>query len=54
MELLMVMRHLFLDSVLAGDKAEIAVADRMISCDRLHAHYGISKIAKHFAVWSLI
>ena len=54
MEFLMAMRHLFLDYVLAGDKEVIPVADRTISRDRLHAHYGNSKVAKHFAVWSLI
>ena len=40
--------------MLAGDKKEIPVADRTISQDRLNAHYGNSKVAKHFAVWSLI
>ena len=49
----MAMRHLRLDSVLSGDKKEIPVADRMISRDRLNAHYGNSEVAKHFAVWSL-
>ena len=38
MEFLMAMPHLRLDSVLAGDKNEILVADRTISRDRLHAH----------------
>ena len=33
---------------------EIPVTDRTISRDRLNAHYGNSKVAKHFAVWSLI
>ena len=50
----MAMRHLRLDSVLFGDKEEVPVADRTISRDRLNAHYGNSKVTKHFAVWSLI
>ena len=50
MEYLMAMRHLRLDSVLAGDKEEIPVADRTILRNRLHAHYGNSKVAKYFAV----
>ena len=54
MEFLMAMRHLRLDSVLSGDKEEVPVADRTISRDRLNGHYGNSKVAKHFAVWSLI
>ena len=54
MEFLMAMRHLRLDSVLSGDKEEVPVADRTISRDRLNAHYGNSKVTKHFAVWSLI
>ena len=54
MDFLMALRHLRLDSVLACDKEETPVADRMISRDRLHAHYGNLKVAKHFAVWSLI
>ena len=54
MEFLMAMRHLRLDSVLSGDKEEVPVADRAISRDRLNAHYGSSKVAKYFAVWSLI
>ena len=54
MEFLVVMRHLRLDSVLSGDKEEVPVADRTISRGRLNAHYGNSKVAKHFAVWSLI
>ena len=54
MEFLMAMRHLRLDSVLDGEKEEVPVADRAISRDRLHAHYGKPKVAKHFAVWSLI
>ena len=54
MEFLMAMRHLRLDSVLSGDKEEVPVADRTISRDRLNAHYGNSKVAKYFAVWSLI
>ena len=48
------MRHLRLDYVLAVDKEEIPVADRTISRNRLHAHHGSFKVAKHFAVWSLI
>ena len=54
MELIMAMRHLRLDSVLSGDKEEFPVADKTISHDRLNEHYGNSKLAKHFAVWSLI
>ena len=54
MEFLMAMRHLRLDSVLSGDKEEVPVADRTISRDRLNAHYGNSKVAKHSAVRSLI
>ena len=54
LEFLIAMRHLRLNSVLSGDKEEIPVADRTISRDRLDAHYGNSKVAKHFAVWSLI
>ena len=54
MEFLMAMQHLHLDSVLSVDKEEIPVADRTISRDRLNAHYGNSKVAKYFAVWSLI
>ena len=54
MELLMAMRHLRLDYVLSGDKEEVPVADRTISRDRLNAHFGKSKVAKHFAVWSLL
>ena len=54
MEFLMAMRHLRLDSVLSGDKEEVPVADRTISRDRLNAHFGKLKVAKHFAVWSLI
>ena len=50
----MVMRHLRLGSGLSGDKEEIPVADRTISRDCLNAHCGDSKVAKHFAVWSLI
>ena len=50
----MAMRHIRLKSVLAGDREEIPVADRMISRDRLHAYYGNLKVATHFAVWSLI
>ena len=40
--------------MLSGDKEEVPVADRTISRDRLNAHYGNSKVAKYFAVWSLI
>ena len=40
--------------MLSGDKEEVPVADMTISRDRLNAHYGNSKVAKHFAVWSLI
>ena len=47
MEFLMAMRHLRLDYVLAGDEEEIPVADRTISRDRLHVHYGTLKVAKH-------
>ena len=54
MEFIMAMRHLRLDSMLSGDKNKISVADTTISRDRLNAHYGISKVVKHFAVWSLI
>ena len=54
MEFLMAVRHLRLDSALASDKEGIPVADRTISRDRLHAHYGNSKVAKHFVMWSLI
>ena len=50
MEILMAMRYLRLNSVLAGNKEEIPVSDRTISRDRLHGHYGNSKVAKHFAV----
>ena len=50
----MAIRHLRLDSVLSGDKEEVAVVDRTTSRDRLSAHYGNSKVAKHFAIWSLI
>ena len=50
----MVVRRLRLDSVLSGNKEEISAADRTIPRDRLNAHYGNSKVAKHFAVWSLI
>ena len=54
MEFLVAMRHLRLGSVLSGDKEEVPVADRTISRDRLNAHYGNSKVATHFAVWSLV
>ena len=46
MEFLMAIRHLRLDSVLVGDEEEIPAAHRKISGDRLHAHYGSSKVAK--------
>ena len=54
MEFLVAMRHLRLDSVLAGDEDEIPVADTTFLSDSLHAQYGNSKVAKHFAVLSLI
>ena len=54
MEFIMAMRHLRLHSVFAGDNEEIPVADRSTSRHRLHAHYGNSKVAEYFAVWSLI
>ena len=54
MEVLMAMRHLRLDSVLSGGKEKVPVTDRAISRDRLNAHYGNSRAAKHFAVWSLV
>ena len=54
MESLMAIRHLRLDSVLSGDKEEVPVTERKIPRNRLNAHYGNSKVAKHFAVWSLI
>ena len=54
MKVLMAMRHLRLDYVLAGYNEEIPVAYRTVSRDCLHAHYGNPGIAKHFAVWSLI
>ena len=54
MEVLIALRHLRLHFMLSGDKEEVPVADRTISLDRLNAHYGNSKVAKHFAVWSLI
>ena len=44
----MAMPHLRLDFVLVGDKEQIPVADRTISRDRLHAHYGSAKVATHF------
>ena len=53
-EFLTAMRHLRLPSVLSGDKEEVLVADRTISRNRLNANYGNSKVAKHFAVWSLV
>ena len=48
MEFFMAMPHLRLDFVLVGDKEQIPVADRTISRDRLHAHYGSAKVATHF------
>ena len=39
MGFLMAMRHLRLDSVLAGDKKEISVTDGTILRDRLHVHH---------------
>ena len=54
MEFLLAMRHLHLECVLSGDKEEIPVANGTLSRDRLNAHYGNSKVAKHFAGWSLI
>ena len=54
MEFLMAMRHLRLDSVLSVDKEEVSVTDRTISRDCLSTHCGSSKVATHFAVWSLI
>ena len=48
------MRHLRIDSMLAGNKKEIPVTERSISPDRLHAHYGNSNVAKHFTMCSLI
>ena len=49
-EFTMAIRHLRLDSVLAGNKEEISVADRTISRDCLPAHCGKSKVAKYFAL----
>ena len=54
MEFIKAMRQVRLDSVLSGDKEEVPVADRTISHDRLNAHYVNSKVARTFAVWSLI
>ena len=54
MEFLMAMRPFRLDAVLSGYKEEVPVADRTISRDRLNAYYSNSKVAIHFAVWSLI
>ena len=54
MEFLMAIRHLRLNPMLSGEMEEIPVADRKISRDRLNAYYGNSKVAKDFAVWSLI
>ena len=53
MEFLMAMPHLRLDSVLSVDKEEVPVTDRTISRDCLNTHCGNSKVATHFAVWSL-
>ena len=53
MDFFMAMRPPRLDSVLSGDKKEISVADRMLSRDRLNAHYGNSKVEKYSGVWSL-
>ena len=50
----MAIRHLRLDSVLSVDKEEVLVTDRTISRDCLNTHCGNSKVATHFAVWSLI
>ena len=49
----MATRHLRLDSVLYGDK-EVPVGDRTILRDSLNAHYGNSKMTKHFTIWNLI
>ena len=38
----------------SGDKEKVPVVDRTISRNRLNVHYGNSKVAKHFAFWSLI
>ena len=54
MEFIMAIRHLRPNLMLSGDKEKIPVADRKISRDRLNTHYGNSKVAKYFAVWSLI
>ena len=54
MKFLMAMRHLCLDSVLAGDKEEIPITDRTTSRDHLKAYYDSSKVAKDFAVWRLV
>ena len=51
---IMAMQHLHLDSVLDGGKEEIPVVNKAIFRYRLHAHHGKSKIAKYFALWSLI
>ena len=40
--------------MLSGKKEEVTVVDRTISRDRLNAHHGNLKVAKHFAVRSLI
>ena len=54
MGFLIARRQLCLDYVLSGDNEGIPVADRTISLDGLNAHYGSLKVAKRFAVWSLI
>ena len=54
MKFLMAIRHLHLDSAVAGGMKKISVSDRTISRDRLLAHYGNLEVAKHFAVLSLI
>ena len=53
MKFLIAMRRVRLDSVLAGDKKDISVTDRTISRDRLHAHHGNSKVAKHFTMYGV-
>ena len=42
----MAMLNFRLDFVLSGENEEIPVEDRAISRDRLHAHYGQTKVAK--------
>ena len=53
MKFFIAMRRVRLDSVLAGDKKDISVTDRTISRDRLHAHHGNSKVAKHFTMYGV-